>query len=377
MSLDVDLRHRFPGLDLSVSFKAGPGVTALFGPSGAGKSSVVNAIAGLLRPGGGRIALEETVLFDAERGVHVPASQRRIGYVFQDGRLFPHMTVAANIGYGARFAKGGLDRDEMRRVVDLLGLEALLHRRPNTLSGGEKQRVALARAWLSRPRLLLMDEPLAALDEPRKDEIFPYLERLRDVAQVPIVYVSHNLAEVARLADDLVVLQRGQVVLSGSAEAVLSDPKALPLVGVREAGAILPARVAEHGADGLSRLTLSGGELLLPGVTAPEGSTIRLRVLAQDVLISRAAPEGLSSHNVLPVEVVALHRGMGPGVAVQLRAGQDVFLARITQRAATELGLQPGMTCFAILNATAIPRGSIGGSAGLSPRKNAGVDISD
>ncbi|MEQ8256394.1 MULTISPECIES: molybdenum ABC transporter ATP-binding protein [Roseovarius] len=367
MSLSVEIWHRFPGLDLDVAFQAGAGVTALFGPSGAGKSSVVNAIAGLLRPDAGRVALADTVLFDGAQGVHLPAARRRIGYVFQDGRLFPHMSVGTNIEYGARFVPGGLDRTEMERVVALLGLEALLERRPGTLSGGEKQRVALARAWLSRPRLLLMDEPLAALDEPRKDEIFPYLERMRDVAQVPIVYVSHNLAEVARLADELVVMQRGQVVLSGRAEAVLSDPKALPLVGIREAGAILPARVAEHGPDGLSRLALSGGELLLPGVVAPEGSTIRLRVLAQDVLLSKAAPEGLSSHNVLPVAVMALHRGMGPGVAVQLCAGDDVFLARITQRAATEMGLEPGMTCFAILNATAIPRGSIGGAAGVSP----------
>jgi molybdate transport system ATP-binding protein len=365
MTLSVEIRHRFPGLSLDVAFKAGAGVTALFGPSGAGKSSVVNAIAGLLRPDAGRIALGDTVLFDGARGEHVPAAERRIGYVFQDGRLFPHMSVGNNIEYGARFAPGGLDRGEMGRVVVMLGLEALLERRPGTLSGGEKQRVALARAWLSRPRLLLMDEPLAALDEPRKDEIFPYLERLRDVVQVPIVYVSHNLAEVARLADDLVVMQHGQVVLSGKAEAVLSDPKALPLVGVREAGAILPARVAEHWADGLSRLVLSGGELVLPGVTAPEGSMIRLRVLAGDVLLSQARPEGLSSHNVLPVEVVALHRGMGPGVAVQLRAGDDVFLARITQRAASEMGLAPGTACFAILNATAIPRGSIGGGAPL------------
>lgn len=362
MSLEVEIRHRFSGLDLNVTFEAGAGVTALFGPSGAGKSSVVNAIAGLLRPDAGRIALTETVLFDDKAGVNIPVARRRIGYVFQDGRLFPHMSVAGNMTYGARYAPGGLDRAEMNRVVNLLGLDALLERRPLTLSGGEKQRVALARAWLSRPRLLLMDEPLAALDEPRKDEIFPYLERLRDVVRVPIIYVSHNLSEVARLADDLVVMQRGRVVLSGKAEAVLSDPKALPLVGVREAGAILPARVAEHGADGLSRLTLSGGELLLPGVAAPEGSMIRLRVLAQDVLLSRAAPEGLSSHNVLPVAVVALHRGMGPGVAVQLRAGEDVFLARITQRAASEMGIAPGTECFAILNATAIPRGSIGGA---------------
>lgn len=360
MSLDLHIRHAFSGFTLDVAVKTGPGVTAVFGPSGSGKSTVVNAIAGLLRPDEGRIALGDQVLFDAALRHHVPPAKRRIGYVFQDGRLFPHLTVAGNIRFGAKFSPGGLDPVETDRVVALLGLEDLLARRPGTLSGGEKQRVALARAWLSRPRLLLMDEPLAALDEPRKDEIFPYLERLRDVAQVPIIYVSHNLAEVARLADDLVVLQRGRVVLSGTAEAVLSDPKALPLVGVREAGAILPATVAEHGADGLSRLTLSGGDILVPGVSAPPGTTIRLRVLAQDVLLSLDPPKGLSSHNILPVTVEALHRGAGPGVAVQLRAGADILLARITARAAEAMHLAPGVACNAILNATAIPRGSIG-----------------
>lgn len=363
MSLQVDIRHAFEGFTLEVTCRAGSGVTAVFGPSGAGKSTLVNAIAGLFKPDEGRITLGDEVLFDQASGHHSPPAKRRIGYVFQDGRLFPHMSVRDNIRFGARFAPGGLDPKEENRLVELLGLKAVLDRRPSTLSGGEKQRVALARAWLSQPRLLLMDEPLAALDEPRKDEIFPYLERLRDVAQVPIIYVSHNLAEVARLADELIVLQSGKVALSGSAETVLSDPKALPLLGVREAGAILPAKVIGHDADGLSRLVLSGGEIILPGVTAAPGTIIRLRVLAQDVLLSRDPPRGLSSHNVLPVTVETLHRGAGPGVAVRLRAGEDVLLARITARAAEEMELAPGAQCHAILNATAVPRGSISGGA--------------
>ncbi|WP_135501496.1 molybdenum ABC transporter ATP-binding protein [Roseovarius aestuariivivens] len=364
MSLTVDIRHAFPGVTLDLSVRAGQGVTAIFGPSGAGKSSLVNAIAGLLHADEGRIVLAGETLFDSAARVYVPPAKRRIGYVFQDGRLFPHLSVAANMRFGARFAPEGLDRAEMDRLTDLLGLRALLHRKPGSLSGGEKQRVALARAWLCRPRLLLMDEPLAALDEPRKDEIFPYLERLRDATSVPIIYVSHNLAEVARLADDLIVLQDGRAVLSGRAETVLSDPKALPLVGVREAGAVLQARVVEHDADGLSRLRLSGGDLWLPGVSAAPGATVRLRVLAQDVLLSRDRPSGLSSQNILPVTVEALFRGAGPGVAVKLRAGEDTLLARITARAAGEMQLAPGQDCFAVLNAISIPRGSIGHAAG-------------
>lgn len=360
MSLELQIRHRFDGFDLDVSISSGPGVTAIFGPSGAGKSTIVNAIAGLLNPDHGRVSVIGDLLLDTDRGICIPPSARRIGYVFQDGRLFPHMSVKSNIAFGAQFTKRGADKAETARVVETLGLEKLLNRRPGSLSGGEKQRVALARAWLSRPRLLLMDEPLAALDDPRKDEIFPYLERLRDEARIPIVYVTHNLGEVARLADDLVVLQNGRVVVSGPAETVLSDPKALPLVGVREAGSIVTARVVSHDEDGLTRLALSGGEIHVPGVAAQPGASVRLRVLAQDVLISLEPPTGLSSRNVLATTVESLHRGIGPGVAVQLRAGHDVFLARVTARAASDLGLEEGLVCHAILNAVAIPRASIG-----------------
>lgn len=357
MSLSVDISQRLGDFRLDVAFDAGPGVTALFGPSGSGKTSVANTIAGILAADQGKITLQGKTLFDAGTGVSLAPHKRRIGYVFQDGRLFPHLTVDGNIRFAMRFAKQAGDPAE---VIDLLGLGGLLQRRPGSLSGGEKQRVALARALMSDPEILLMDEPLAALDEPRKEDILPYLERLRDQTDVPILYVSHSVAEVARLADDMVILQDGKVVRQGPTEEVLSDPAAMPFVGVREAGSILRATVAEHGPDGLSRLTISGGALFLPGVTAALGSEIRIRVLAQDILLSLQRPESLSSRNILPVEVEALRMGDGPGAAVSLRAGSDNLLARITAQAARELQLAPGVRCFAILKATAVPKGSIG-----------------
>lgn len=357
MSLSVQISHRLGDFLLDVAFDAEPGVTALFGPSGSGKTSIANMIAGILQPMDGRVTLQDQVLFDARARVCLPPQKRRIGYVFQDGRLFPHMTVAGNIRFAMRFAERPGDPAE---VVDLLGLNGLLQRRPGMLSGGEKQRVALARALMGDPRILVMDEPLAALDEPRKEEILPYLERLRDQTGIPILYVSHSVAEVARLADDMVILQDGKVVRQGPTEDVLSDPAAMPFVGVREAGSILRARVLDHGPDGLSRLAISGGELALPGVTADVDSDIRIRVLAQDILISLQRPEGLSSRNILPVEVEHLHMGDGPGAAIALRAGTDRLLARITAQAAREMQLAPGLCCFAILKATAVPKGSIG-----------------
>lgn len=364
MSVDVQITHGFESFALDVAFTAGAGMTALFGPSGSGKTSIINAISGLFKPDAGRIFLRDQPLFDSRSGINLTPQKRQIGYVFQDGRLFPHLSVEVNIRFGMRFSPITPDPEEVAQVVDMLGLDGLMARRPGTLSGGEKQRVALARALLMKPKLLLMDEPLAALDEPRKEEIFPYLERLRDEAKIPIIYVSHSLAEVARLADDMVVLQAGKVVCAGAAEDVLSDPAALPFVGIREAGAIVPAQVLEHGSDGLCRLAISGGELLLPGVAAAVGAHLRIRILAQDIILSSQNPKGLSSRNILPVTVGEIHQGDGPGVAVGLRAGSDRLLARITARAATEMGLEPGTECFAILKATAVPRGSIGSGRG-------------
>jgi len=364
MTLSVRISHRFGDFTLDATFEAGPGVTALFGPSGSGKTSIANGIAGLLRPDAGRIALAGDVLLDRARGVCLPAARRRIGVVFQDGRLFPHLTARQNIAFGARYAPRGAPGLDGGTIEDMLGIGALMHRRPASLSGGEKQRVAISRALTMRPRLLLMDEPLAALDGPRKDEILPYLERLRDSGAVPIVYITHSMAEIARLADRIIVLRAGRVLRAGDVTDVLSDPAMVPLIGVREAGSVLIARVIENRPQGLSRLSINGGELHLPGVDAEVGKSLRIRILAQDVLVSMERPAGLSSRNILPAVVEEVHRGDGPGVALSLRLGEDRLLARITADAMDELGLAPGTHCYAILKATAVARADIGAMSG-------------
>lgn len=359
MSLSVELRHRLGALDLDISFQAPDGVTALFGRSGTGKTTVINAVAGLLRPTSGRIQISGETLFESETGLSVPVHKRKLGYVFQDGRLFPHLSVRQNLTYGQRFASGpaSLGLDE---VSALLGIGDLLDRRPGSLSGGEKQRIAIGRALLSQPRMLLMDEPLAALDSARKAEILPFLERLRDHTNIPILYVSHSVPEVARLATTVVVLEDGKVARAGAAERVLSDPDMVRQLGLREAGAVLPATVAAHHPDGLSELTTSGGRLLLPIIDAPPGTATRVRVLAQDVILSRDAPAGLSALNILPVTILSIRDGTGPGVIVQLQSGEDRLLARITRRSAEALALTEGGHVFAVVKSVSIARTDVG-----------------
>ena len=360
MSLQVDIRHSLPGFDLDVSFDAPPGITALFGRSGTGKTTVINAVAGLSQPQSGQITLTDTILFDAARGINLAPYKRRLGYVFQDGRLFPHLSVRQNLTYGERFTRSDSAGPSLADVCDLLGVGALLDRRPGGLSGGEKQRVAIGRALLSRPQMLLMDEPLAALDNARKAEILPYLERLRDQTKIPILYVSHSVTEVARLATTVVVLEAGRVANSGPAEAVLSDPDIVRQLGLREAGAVLPATVLRHHADGLTELAISGGRLLLPQIETPPGSRIRVRVLAQDVILSRHAPAGLSALNILPASVKTIRGGSGPGMIVQLHCGQDRILARITRRSAEALALASGDDVFLVIKSVSIAQVDIG-----------------
>jgi molybdate transport system ATP-binding protein len=356
----LNITHSFDAFTLDVDITTASGVTAFFGRSGAGKTSLINAVAGLLTPDQGRIELDGEALLDTAKGINLPPHKRRMGYVFQDARLFPHLSVAQNLSFGQRYARAsqGISFDQ---TVTLLGLETLLKRAPNTLSGGERQRVALGRALLCQPRLLLMDEPLAALDAPRKLEILPYLERLRDgPLAMPIFYVSHAVDEVARLADQLVLLKDGHVAASGPLFDVMSDPAAVPLLGVREAGAVIEADVISHAEDGLSLLQTSAGPLELPGVQAAIGARVRLRVLAQDVILSRDRPLGLSSVNILPVQIAAIHTGDGPGAAISLSAGRDRLLARVTSRAVQELELANGVDCFALIKATTVAPGSIG-----------------
>lgn len=345
--IEIDVQKRLGDFALDVAFQAPGGVTAIFGRSGSGKTSVVNLVAGLLTPDAGRICL------NGDDITRTPVNKRRVGYVFQDARLFPHMSVQQNLRYGGHH--------NAAQVVEMLGLGDLLDRRPRTLSGGEKQRVAIGRALMSDPQVLLMDEPLAALDAPRKAEILPYLERLRDDVQVPIIYVSHAMSEVARLATTMVILTAGQVLRAGPVAEVLADPAMLPLIGVREAGAVLTGRVTEVNAGtGLSRVSFAGGAMVLPGRVGRVGQAVRLRIPAQDVIIARTAPESLSAMNVWPMQIVEISQGVGPGVAVVLAAGEDRIIARITRASAQRLELAPGQNVFAILKATAVAATDIG-----------------
>ena len=362
MSLDVHIQHRLGAFEMDVAFTAPGGITALFGPSGSGKTTVINAVAGLLRPDSGRIGVNGTVLLDTQTGYAVPAHRRRVGYVFQEARLFPHLTVRQNLAFGRWFApRGQQGRAEMDHVIEMLGIGHLCDRRPGGLSGGEKQRVAIGRALLAAPRVLLMDEPLAALDERRKDGIIPYLERLRDETRVPILYVSHAVSEVARLATSIAAIADGRILRTGPADAVLADPDAVPLLGVREAGAVLPARIVSHDShDGLTELAVSAGRLFLPRIHAAPGTALRVRIAAHDIILARTPPEAISALNILPATVTAIHEGKGPGAAVGLRAGDDNLLARITYRSLQQLGLRPGVTCYAILKSTSIAPRDIG-----------------
>ena len=354
--LEVALRHSLGAFALDVAFAAPtPGVTALFGPSGAGKSSVVDAIAGLLRPRAGRIAVDGVVFLDTAAGIDLPAERRRVGYVFQDARLFPHLGVAANLRYGLARAPASERRIGFDAVVGLLGIERLLARRPHRLSGGERQRVALGRALLAQPRVLLMDEPLAALDAERRQEVLPYLERLHAELALPIVYVSHAMSEVVRLADTLVLLDQGRVAGVGPL-AELSRRTDLPVFATRfGAGSVLDATVVSHATErGLTRLAIPGATLFVPLLDLPAGARRRIRVRARDVIIATRRPEAVSVRNVLPGRIVEL-RAIGPGqVAARIDLGGSELLAQLTGDAVAELALAPGAAVFALVKSVAV-----------------------
>jgi molybdate transport system ATP-binding protein len=362
LSLSVEVKDRRGDFSLDAAFAVEHGVTALFGRSGAGKSTIVSMVAGLRRPESGRIVLNGRVLFDSTKGIDIAARRRRIGMVFQEPRLFPHLSVRANLLYG-RWAGRRNSGTSFQSVVALLGLEGFLQRRPASLSGGEAQRVAIGRALMAGPEILLMDEPLSQLDGARRAEILPFLERLAHEAGVPILYVSHAVDEVARLADQMVVLSQGKVIASGPIEAVFGRIDLGAATGRYEAGAVLSATVAGHEPDfALTQLSLGGADLVVPLLDRQPGQTVRLRVRARDVALALSAPTDLSIRNVIAAVVMAVEIEEGAFAEVLLVAAGQHLRARITRKSAVELGISPGRRVYALVKSIAV-------EADRSPRR--------
>ncbi len=354
--LSLEIERRLGDFRLAVSFEAGDGVTALFGRSGAGKTSVINAIAGILRPDRGRIAINGETVFDAGSGVDVPTPKRRVGYVFQEGRLFPHLSVRQNLNYAGFFSRG-MPASEFDRVVELLGLRILLERRPGNLSGGEKQRVAIGRALLSSPRLLLLDEPLASLDAHRKSEVLQYVELIRDEVQVPIVYVSHAVEEVARIADTVVLMSAGGVLAVGPAEDVMGRPDLRTGEGAFEGGAVLDARVVEQDMEhDLATLAFEGGTLTSTNVDALIGEPVRVRIRARDVSIALERPRRISIQNVIEGTIAEVAAGRNGIVDIVIAVGASTLRSRVTRRAVEQLGLKKGLSVYALVKAVSLSR---------------------
>jgi len=339
-------------LDVDVSFEA-DGVTALIGPSGSGKTTLLRCIAGLERDPHGALRFRAQVWQGRERWL--PTYQRPIGYVFQDARLFPHLSVRKNLEFGMRRVPRAERRVSFERAVALLGVEPLLSRSPSKLSGGERQRVAIARALLCSPQLLLMDEPLASLDLESRAQILPLLEQLQRELQLPIIYVTHAPAEVARLAARVVLLSQGRVLAQGPIHDILTRPD-LPLAHFEDAGALLDGTVLEHAPDyHLTYLVAAGGRLAISRRPLTIGSTTRVWVRARDVSVSLVQPEQTSITNVLEGSVLDIHADRDPAHRlVRLVCGGATLLGRLTLRSVTELELQPGQRVFVQVKSVAI-----------------------
>ncbi len=357
-----EARLRRPAFTLDAAFTAQEGITALFGPSGCGKSTLIRLIAGLERQGEGVIEVGGRVLMDSARGIFLPPHRRRLGLVFQDAQLLPHLDVRQNLHYGFALTPRAERKILPGAVVEVLGIGHLLKRRPLALSGGERQRVAIGRAMLTSPHLLLMDEPLAALDAARKEEILPFIEQLRDASGIPILYVSHALEEVARLASQVVMMREGRVEASGPPAAMLGEARSEihgDLISVLHA----TATSADPG-YGISRLSHPAGEITLPGLFPP-GARLRLLVHARHVALALQRPEATSIRTTLAGRIERID-GAGATVMVTLRlAGGEVLRASITRLASDELGLKAGAPVLALVKTAALDRGGIqGGPAG-------------
>lgn len=359
----IRAKKRRDGFVLDVAIHvSSPGVVALFGRSGCGKTTLANIVAGLLRADEAHVEIDGVVL--EGEGKYLPAEQRRVGYVFQDARLFPHLDVLANLRFGEKRARrfnatspsgNGRTRLALEMIAPLLGLEPLLTRRVHQLSGGERQRVALGRALLSQPRLLLLDEPLASLDAARREEVLPYLEKLRDELAIPIIYVSHQFEEVLRLATHVVLMDRGKVLSQGSLDDLSLHPELRAIVGPDAVGAVLLGTVESvDGGTGLATVRIGNNSLRISSREARTGSAVRVQLLARDIILATSAPEHISVRNVMQGTVARIVADDEDTDLVYVDIGGASVLARVTRAASAALSLRPGLPVWVLVKTVSI-----------------------
>ncbi len=350
-AIELDIGLSRGAFTLSATLSGGDGITVLSGPSGSGKSTVASAVAGLVRPDRGRIAIGGETLFDNERGIDLPPARRRIGYVLQDALLFPHLSVRGNLTYSRR--PGTLTLDQ---VTEILGIGHLLERKPAHLSGGERQRVAIGRALLSGPSLLIMDEPLANLDGARRAELMPFIETLRDDLRLPVLYITHNWPEIIRLADTVALIEDGNLKVAAPLQQVLAAPEDSWRHLVPE-GSVIEATPGDGSADGLRRFETAAGPLFLPDGSAAVSGRIRLFIDAHDVAIALERPRGMSFQNVLPATIAGILMPDASHLDLRLALGSDQMMrARITRHAGAQLDLHEGKSVFALIKSVSFDR---------------------
>jgi molybdate transport system ATP-binding protein len=355
MMLSVAVKKRRGSFSLDACFELPtPGVVALFGRSGCGKSTLINVIAGLLDADAGRVALNDTVLLDTERRLSLPPERRRIGYVFQDARLFPHLSVASNLKYGEARAPAH-HYVTLDAVADLLDLGSLMNRRTHQLSGGERQRVAMGRALLSQPNLLLLDEPLASIDAARRDEVLPYLETLRDQLNVPMVYVSHDFDEVLRLATYVVLMESGKTIAQGGVAEMSLNKDLRLIIGADAVGAIVEGSVlGTDPSSGLMRVKVGNGELKVHAADIAPGTKLRVQLLARDLIVATRPPRNLSVRNILAGVITAVTSDDADSDLIAIDIGATLIMARVTKAATRELKLAPGLPAWALVKAVSL-----------------------
>ena len=363
------LRKQLKNSLLNISFSSEEtGITALYGRSGAGKTSLANMISGLLKPDEGFIRIENQLIFCSQKAIDLKPENRGIGYVFQEARLFPHMTVKDNLLFGTRFKRLESRPLSITEVVEVLGLTNLLDRRPDSLSGGEAQRIQLGRAILSHPKILVMDEPLSSLDQTRKQEILPLIERLRDEFNIPILYITHSMEEIIRLADRLLIIEDGSIAADGTVEELTGRLDLRPLTGRYEAGSVINSEVLEHDRHyGLTKLKFVGGILHVPLIDVEKKTQLRIRIRARDVSLSSTLPEKTSELNVFIGKVLEIAQPTQQHAAhadTLIDIGVPIWV-RVTRLSIERLSLRPGIKIYASIKGTSVDRQSLAARKGV------------